>query len=186
MTRGFYKYGSVDTTMNSSYYKIISLTADTKSNVISNISNVGKKFPFEATVNQEFILNKRLKKNGEKDFALDLKNLFNNIIEEEFNSKNRHLDYYPDFQSQDIHRYFFHFDHPITITNILDFNKKINNFFSNYEVNVSQPTEKDVLIECSYIVKVPFVPSAKAYDVEEVFNAIHSINNSTLKIHKTD
>ncbi len=186
MTRGFYKYGSVDTTMNPTYYKIISLTADDQTKVISNIAKVGRNFPFETTINQEFTLNKRLKKNGEKDFTLDLKNLFNNIIEEEFNSKNRCLDYYPDFQSQDMHRYFFHFDHPITITNILDFNKKINNFFSNYEVNVSQPTEKDVLIECSYIVKVPFVPSAKAFDVEEVFNAIHSINNSTLKIHKTD
>ena len=186
MTRGFYKYGSVDTTMNPIYYKIISLTADDQKEVISNISKVGKNVPFETMINQEFTLNKRLKKNGEKDFTLDLKNLFNNIIEEEFNSKNRHLDYYPDFQSQDLHRYFFHFDHPVTITNILNFNKKINNYFSNYEVNVSQPTEKDVLIECSYIVKVSVVPAAKAYYVEEVFNAIQSINNSTLKIHKID
>ena len=186
MTRGFYKYGSVDTTMNSSYYKIISLTADAKSKVVSNISNVGKKFPFETTVNQEFTLNKRLKKNSEKDFTLDLKNLFNYIIEEEFNSKNRHLDYYPDFQSQDIHRFFIHFDHPVTVTNILDFNKKINNYFSNYEVNVSQPTEKDILIECSYIVKALVVPASKAYDVEVIFNAIHSINNSALMVHKTD
>ena len=186
MTRGFYKYGSVDTTMNPTYYKIISLAADDQLNVVSNISKVGKNFPFETTVSQEFTLNKRLKKIGEKDFILDLKNLFNNIIEEEFNYKNRHLDYYPDFQSQDIHRYFIHFDHPVSATNILEFNKKINNYFSNYEVYVSQPSEKDILIECSYIVKALVVPASKAHDVEQVFNAIRSINHSVLKIHKTD
>ena len=186
MTRGFYKYGSVDTTMNPTYYKIISLAADDQPNVVSNSSKVGKNFPFETTVSQKFTLNKRLKKIGEKDFILDLKNLFNNIIEEEFNYKNRHLDYYPDFQSQDIHRYFIHFDHPVSVTNILEFNKKINNYFSNYEVYVSQPGEKDILIECSYIVKALVVPASKAHDVEQVFNAIRSINHSVLKIHKTD
>jgi len=186
LTRGYYLYGSVDTTINPAYYKIIANTADQPLATKMNVTPVDKKYPFEVMVNQEFSTNNRLKKVNDKEFSIKLEDWFNNITDEDFQAKNRYLDYYPDFQSQDIHRYLFHFDHPVEVTNIQTFQKKINNSFTDYEINASQPGPQDVLLECTYVVKPVSVPASNAKDVENVFNAIHEINASVLSIRKTD
>ena len=186
LIRGFYKYGSIDTTINPSYFNIISGKADKISNIKTIVSPTGKKFPFETTVNHEFQSTKYLTKTNDKTYSISLQNLFNNITEDDLHSENRLLNYYPDFQSQDTHRFLFHFDHPVEVTNIKELNKQIENTFSDYEIKASQPTPNDVLLETSLIVKTESVPASKVSEVEQVFNTIRWLNNSALTIRKTD
>jgi hypothetical protein len=185
LTRGYYKYGSIDTTINPAYYHIISQTADDQLKIKTNITPVNKKYPFDVTVTQEFTSSNHLQRNGEKEFTLKFENWFNNITDD-FHAENRCLEYYPDFQSQDIHRYLLHFDHAVEIKNLDSLTKKLNNSFTEYGINASQPGPYDVLIECSYIVKPVSVPAKNAKDVESAFEMIHALNNYNLKIRMTD
>jgi hypothetical protein len=185
LTRGFYKYGSIDTTINPLYYKTISQTADDLLQIKTNITPVNQKYPFEVTVNEEFTSNHHLQRKNEKEFTLKLENWFNNITDD-FHAENRCLEYYPDFQSQDIHRYLFHFDHAVDIINIDSLTKKLSNSFTDYNINATKPSPKDLLIECSYIVKPLSVSAINAKDVENVFNLIHALNNFNLIIRMAD
>ncbi len=186
MIRGYYLYGSVDTTINTSYYNGIDLSADKSKSTITKIISLEKKYPFESSFSQEFTINNHLEKTGNNEFRLSLSKLFNNITLSGVEGDNRQLDYYPDFQSHDIHRYLIHFDHPVEIVNISDYKININNLFADYDINISQPSESDILLESSYKIKTDRVPAADVKDVEFVFNSINTLNSSVMVNHKAN
>lgn len=181
LTRGYYQYGEMDTTVNPAYYSVIAEVADNAAKVHTEVSELSKTYPFDITITQKFEAKKLLRKNSGKEISISLNGLFNNITERNFTSENRHLDYYPDFQSQDIHRYFIHFDHKIKPIELDGFSKKIENDFAIYEIKLTQTGESDVLLESSYIIKTNVVKASQTNSVETIFDVIHALNSSSLK-----
>lgn len=186
LIRGYYQYGDKDTTVNQTYYDVITRVADNASKVQTEISELKTSYPFEITVMQKFESNNLLKKRAAKEYSISLQGLFNNITEKNFTADNRHLDYYPDFQSHDIHRYFIHFDHKIKPIDPERFSKKIENDFAIYEIKLTQTGENDLLLESSYIIKANVVKASQTNFVETIFDAIHSLNSTPLNVIAQD
>ena len=185
LTRGYYKYGSVDTTINPNYYRVIADMADDQQDMETNIQS-SSKYPFETSVNQKFTANGILKENAASEYTIDLKDCFNNVIEDRFTSKGRDLTFFTDFICEDAHRYMMQFDHKVRVDNAESFLKKINNTFASYEFRISQPADNSILLESNYAVKTPYVLPGNANDVDEVYAAIRSLGEKKLLISKLD
>lgn len=181
ITRGYYLYGDRDTTVNPEYYVTLSDLADEEKTVEWNSINTSREFPFEATFGISF-KSQQIKKMEDGRVIMDLSGWFNNVIDPGFSAINRHLDYYPDFQFQDSHKYMISFDRKIRIDNSEMFQKTIENSFANYSLKITQVSDESILLESSYIVKPEKIPALKAKDVEEVFSTIKELNRSALKL----
>jgi len=181
LIRGYYLYGDRDTTINPNYYQSISELADNgKTNC--NMTSFSHQFPYDANFSMNFANHYLLKKESDSNYAIELTDWFNNVIDENFNASNRQLNYYPDFLCQDTYKYMLKFDKKIQLLNADQLQKNLSNDFAIYSVNVTQVDEENILLESNYIVKSEEIPSAKAKNVEEIFNTIKNLNQSVLKI----
>ena len=182
LTRGYYKYGDRDTTLNPAYFNTIASVADDVKHLQVNVTGTSRQFPYDASVSINMSNHTAIRKERDDVFSIDLDGWFNNVIDEDFSSVNRHLDYYPDFQFQDSHKYMIKFDRKVQLLNGEQFQKNISNGFADYTIGISQQGDEGVLIETSYIVKPEFAPMAHAKDVQDVFDAIKKLNHSALKV----
>lgn len=62
------------------------------------------------------------------------------------------------------------------------FSKKTENDFAIYEIKLTHTGENDLLFESSYIIKTNVVRASQTNTVETIFDAIHTLNSSTLKV----
>ena len=181
LIRPYYLNNDRDTTVSSEYYRLITDGLD-KGNVVSNVMNTDKNFPYETGINSSFRDRSRLSKGDNNSFSIRLNGLFNNVIDKDFSSFDRRLDYYPDFRFTDIHRYMLKFDYPVKPENINELQTEIKNSFGEYSVKVNQRDEKSIFIEAVFIVKTEVVEARAAKDVEEIFDAIKKMNRSLLYV----
>ncbi|MEO8085932.1 MAG: hypothetical protein ABI763_03880 [Bacteroidota bacterium] len=180
--RGYYLYHERDTTVNPSYFNTIASIADDEKKAEVNVTSTSKQFPYEASVSINLSSHTSITKESDGSYSIDLDGWFNNVIDEDFSAINRHLDFYPDFQFQDSHKYMMKFDKKVQVTNIEQLQKTISNGFADYTIKISQVDESSVILETSYIVKPEYAPAAHAKDVQDVFDAIKKLNDSSLKI----
>jgi hypothetical protein len=185
LTRGYYQYGCVDTTINIGYYNTIDQLADDQKLVKPIITPVNKQFPFETTVKENFTASKKLKKNSDSEFSIDLSTWFNQITENGFSPK-RSLDFFPDFQSQDVHKFMIHFDHKVQVAQLDKLQKNIENDFGIFELKATQPSPNDILLQSNYTIKAAVVPAAKAQQVADIYEAIASAKTMKLAVRKVD
>ncbi|MCX6291524.1 MAG: hypothetical protein NT126_07140 [Bacteroidetes bacterium] len=182
LTRGYYLYGCIDTTINPSYFR---KACDIGQDVIVEsvqVNSVSQQFPFVADVKLKYHSDSKLKKLDERNYSIGLSRLFNNVTDDAFSASGRRHTYYPDFQSQDVHKYFFKFDREVEAENAADLMKEIENHFANYSVRVYQPDTRSIILETVYVVKATSVPATNAADVETVFSEIKKLNSSFLKV----
>ena|GEM_PF-1899406 len=182
MMRGYYLYGERDSTVNPSYFNTIASVADDVKHLEVSVTSTSSQFPYDASVTINLSNHTAVAKEADGSYSIDLDGWFNNVIDEDFTAVNRHLDYYPDFQFQDSHKYMIKFDKKVQVTNADVVQKSISNGFADYSIKVSQPAEETIMIETSYIVKPEYAPAAHAKDVQDVFDAIKNLNASSLKI----
>ncbi|MCX6274516.1 MAG: DUF3857 domain-containing protein [Bacteroidetes bacterium] len=180
--RGYYLYGDKDTTVNPSYFNSIASIADDVKHLQVSVTSTSKQFPYDASVSINLSNHTAVTKEADGNYSIDLDGWFNNVIDDDFSSANRHLDYYPDFQFQDSHKYMLKFDKKIQVLNTAELQKTINNGFTEYSIKITQTDESSVMIETSYVVKPEYAPAEHAKDVQDVFDAIKNLNNSSLKI----
>lgn len=182
LTRNYYRNADRDTTINPSYYNTLaSIAADIK-HLHVNVISTSTIFPYDASVSillQNFTA---VKKDKDGTYSIALDEWFNNVIDEDFTAMNRHLDYYPDFQFQDSHKYMLKFDRKVAVLNAEALQTHIVNGFADYVIKVTQSSEESVLIETSYIVKPEYAPAEHAKDVQDVFDAIRNLNGSSLNL----
>lgn len=57
-------------------------------------------FPFQANINAQYSKAHLMKKEGD-DYTINMKTWFNYVIYENFQEKDRQLDFYADFKSKD-------------------------------------------------------------------------------------
>jgi len=182
LMRGYYLYGDQDSTINPDYFNTLASLADEGKPARVSVTSTEKLFPYDASVSIDLSNHTAITKETDGTFSIDLDGWFNNVIDEDFTAINRHLDYYPDFQFQDSHKYMLKFDKKIQLVNAELLQKNISNGFADYMIKISQTGEESILIESSYVVKPEYAPATHARDVQDVFDAIKKINNSSLKI----
>ena len=186
LTRSYYLNGQRDTTVNPSYYNSLASVASwiKDGRLLSiDVGEVNRQFPYDVniTMNLTNFFNV-VSQEEDGTYSIDLEGWFNNVIDEDFSAVNRHLDYYPDFQFQDSHKYMFKFDKKVEVQNASELAKNISNGFADYSIKVTQLSEETILLETVYVVKPEYAPAEKASDVQEAFDAIRNLNGSSLKV----
>ena len=183
LIRGYYLFGSRDTTVNPKYFEAFNglkpLTKD--SSIIKN--NVSTSYPFEASFNVKFIEDNFLTKEPSGSFSFNLEGWFNEITENNFVAKNRQLDYYPDFKSQDTHKFYLKFDEPIQLDSSSMASDTIKNSFGYYLINVEQKDANSMMVSSEFVVSAEKVSAENAIDVENIFNAINTLNKKKYKFN---
>ena len=182
ITRGYYMYADKDSTVNPNYYTTIANIADDTKHLQVQVTNTVDVFPFEASVSINLSNNTSIERASDGTYSISLEGWFNNVIDDDFTSINRHLNYYPDFLFQDSHKYMLKFDKKIQVINSGLLQKTISNGFTAYSVKITQVDENNILLESNYIVKAEYAPAENAKDVQDVFDAIKNLNNSSLRI----
>lgn len=179
MTRGLYQFGYKNETVNELYnQKISDLNKEVR--VISEETNViNKEFPFSTKVKTRYEANNLITKNGDT-YSLDLKNWFNHIIYNDFETENRQQDFYTDFHGRDTYVYFLQFNKNIKLTGTPE-EIKTNNEFGELILKVEQ-IKPDAVKISSYFASVSDKVSVdKIGDVKLLFDKIQAFNNSSLK-----
>jgi len=182
ITRGYYLNGDRDTTVNPVYYNTIASIADDSKNLSFAVGEVSRQYPYDVSVTMNISNYSAITKESDGTYSIDLEGWFNNVIDEDFSAVNRHLDYYPDFQFQDSHKYMFKFDKKVQVVNATEIEKDISNGFADYSIKVKQLEENTVLVETAYVVKPEYAPAERAMDVQNIFDAIKNLDRSSLKV----
>lgn len=182
LTRGYFLFGAMDTTVNTSYYKTVLDLADVGQKVSLTNINVSSLFPFEANFQFSFSKNNFITKESDGTYSFALDGWFNNITDTSFRAENRHLNYYPDFKSEDVHRFMIQFDHKIQLLETEQLTDTIKNVYGFYILKAEQKGEQNILIETSLIVNSDMITAEKANDVGDIFKAIQNWNKRRFKI----
>ncbi len=184
LTRGYYLYQSVDTTINPVYYKSLMDLADPGDQVQIINEKLSTLFPFPATFAFNFKKENFIQKSEDNIYSFSFDGWFNNFREDNFSAENRQLNYYPDFKSEDVHRIMIQFDHPIELLETEKLVDTLSNAYGHYIVKIEQKDEYKLLIETSLVVLTEMVPANKAADVQSIFNAIAALNQRKFKVKK--
>ncbi|TAH39122.1 MAG: hypothetical protein EYC69_13090 [Bacteroidetes bacterium] len=184
LTRGYYLYQSMDTTINPVYYKSIKDLADPGDQVQISSEKLSVLFPFPATFAFNFKKEKFIQKAEDGIYTFGFEGWFNNFKDEEFSSENRRLDYYPDFKSEDIHRFLMQFDHPVKLLEAENMVDTFSNSYGYYIIKIEQKDDYKLLFETSLVVRAEMVPASKAADIQSIFDAITSLNQRKFKVKK--
>jgi hypothetical protein len=182
ITRGYYLNGDRDTTVNPSYYNTIASIAEDPKHLSISVGEVSRQYPYDVNVSMNMSNYSAISKEPDGTYSIDLEGWFNNVIDEDFSAVNRHLDYYPDFQFQDSHKYMFRFDKKVQVVNAAEIEKDLSNGFADYSIKIKQLEENTVLVETAYVVKPEYAPAERAMDVQNIFDAIKNLDRSSLKV----
>jgi hypothetical protein len=184
LTRGYYLFGAKDTTINTAYYKAVGNPNDTLINKIFSKESTSTKFPFEANFNFNFDKPGFISKENENVYSFSFDNWFNNIIDDEFSAVNRRLNYYPDFKSEDVHRFMLQFDQPVILLDVESLRDTISNAYGYYLVSAEQKDGNKILIETKFLINSDMISPSKAHDVDAIFNKIRSWNSKKFRVKK--
>ncbi len=184
LTRGYYLYGAKDTTINTSYYRSVGNINDTAIKKTFSKVDISTKFPFEANFNFAFHKTDFLTKENENIYSFTMNGWFNNIVDDEFSGTNRHLNYYPDFKSEDVHRFMIQFDQPVLLLEAESLRDTISNSYGYYLLSAEQKDGNRILIETTLIVNSDMITVSKAPDIDYIFNKIKEWNNKKFKVKK--
>ncbi|MCD4747153.1 MAG: hypothetical protein K8R58_12725 [Bacteroidales bacterium] len=178
LTRGLYQYNHKDETINKLYNKKIWELND-QVQVISQETKVNsKEFPFPTVVNTQYQFNNLLETNNDT-ISLNLKNWFNHIIYNDFDTTYRQLDFYPDFCGIDSYVYYIQFDKNIKLISSFD-STKINNEFGELIISVEQIKPNALKITSYFVITNNKVTVDKIRTVKEIYDKIQEMNNHYL------
>ncbi len=176
LIRGYYLYGSQDTTVNPKYYQSFNdLKPLTTQNPFTK-NTISNEYPFESSFNVNFSNVNFLTKESENTFSFNLDGWFNDITDNNFTARNRQLSYYPDFKFQDTHKFYLKFDKPIKLDTSFQLADTIKNSLGYYLVNLEQKDPTSIIIYSDFVVPVENVKAENAMDVQNIYSAIDNMN----------
>ena len=182
LTRGFYLYGEMDSTLEACYYKPVYDLSSSSKLVSKEMTSRKTTFPYECNFKLKYTDESVLTSSGSGTYKLSLKNWFNNLYDNSPEVKNRVTAYYPDFVYSDMHRYMIKLDKNVEITNLNDFNFKEENSYGKYVVALKAIDETSYMLETTLVVNAEKVEAQKINDVKTIFNKIEKMNVSELEL----
>jgi hypothetical protein len=117
-------------------------------------------------------------------YQLSLDDLFPHIVEYDLDEAHRELRYYPDFQSQDLIKYFFVFSDSVKLLNKDELDVAISNSFGAYTITADQLNPTTIMIASEFRVTSEFVEANKIGDVVDINAAIRKLNEGVLVVQK--
>jgi hypothetical protein len=178
LTRGLYQCNHKDETINELYNKKIWKLND-QVEVISQETKVNsKEFPFPTVVNIQYKFNNLLETNSDT-ISLNLKNWFNHVIYNDFDTTYRQLDFYPDFYGKDSYVYYLEFDKNIKLISSFE-RTNIKNEFGELIISVEQIKPNAVKISSYFVITNNKITVDKVKTVKEIYDNIQKMNNSYL------
>lgn len=182
LTRGFYLYGEMDSTLEACYYKPVYELSSSSKLVSKEMTSRKTTFPYECNFKLKYADESVLISTGSGTYKLSLKNWFNNLYDNSLEVKNRVTAYYPDFVYSDMHRYMIKLDKAVEITNLNDFNFKEENSYGKYVVVLKAVDETSYMLETTLVVNAEKVEAQKINDVKTIFNKIEKMNAAELAL----
>lgn len=182
LTRSFYLYGEMDSTLEACYYNPVYELSSSSKLISKEMTSRKATFPYECNFKFKYTDGIALSSPYNGTYKLSLKNWFNNLYDSSLEVKNRVTAYYPDFVYSDIHRYMIKLDKAIEITNLNDFNFKEENSYGKYVVTLKAMDETSYLLETTLIVNAEKVEPHKIGDVKSIFNKIEKMNVAELEL----
>lgn len=182
LTRGFYLYGEMDSTLEACYYKPVYDLSSSSKLVSKEMTSRKTTFPYECNFKLKYADESVLASSGSGVYKLSLKNWFNNLYDNSLEVKNRVTAYYPDFVYSDMHRYMIKLDKNVEITNLNDFNFKEENSYGKYVVALKAIDETSYMLETTLVVNAEKVEAQKINDVKTIFNKIEKMNAAELEL----
>ena len=122
--------------------------------------------------------------NKGSEYQIKLKDWFPHIIEVDVSAANRNLKYYPDFQSQDLIKYFFVFSDSVKLLNKDELDVAISNSFGAYTITADQLNPTTIMIASEFRVTSEFVEANRIGDVVDINAAIRKLNQGVLVVQK--
>lgn len=182
LTRGFYLYGEMDSTLEACYYKPVYELSNSSKLVSKELTSRKATYPYECNFRLKYTDNSTLTFPYSGTAKINLKNWFNNLYDPKLETKNRVMNYYPDFVYSDMHRYMIKLDKPAEISNIAEFNFKEENTFGKYTVSLKVIDESSYMLETTLIVNAEKVQPYNISDVKKIFDLIEKMNNAELAL----
>jgi len=182
MSRGLYLYDIKDKTVNELYNtKVWELNENVKV-IKPKVEVLNKEFPFATRVTADYTSADLTKIIGDT-IHLDLSNMFNHIIDHDLSVEDRHLNYYPDFVSQDTYVYYLKFDEDIKL--LEEFKEiDIKNEYGELKISINQLQPRNIKISSSFIIKKRMVLAENIDQVESIFSEIRKLNSASLKLQR--
>lgn len=181
MTRMLYTLNIKDSINNTFYSKKIYDIKSPVTNVITEVSGKSTTFPFKFDIKCNYEGVSTISVNADGTAQIDMSGWFNHIIYENLETKNRQLDFYPDFTGQDTYRYYIKFNKPITLINSPD-KIDLTNTFGKLTINYSQPQPDAILVESYFVTTAEKISPEKINEVSEIYSAIEQLNKSNVQV----
>lgn len=183
MTRGSYLNNYKDATVNPLYsHKIWDVSSQTKL-LSSNVEIQQKNFPFKTTVKASYEVPGLVTPAADSTYVISLANLFPHIISSGLNENRRSLDFYSDFQGQDMFTYYFVFADNVEIVKNIE-NVSISNAFGGLIIEAVQADSNSLRITSCLNIRADKASAENILTVSQLFNAIDALNRSTITFKK--
>ena len=183
MTRNLYVFNYMDSTLNPLYGRKINYAFQPQDNDTLTPYSKSAVYPFKTNFRMNYSSADRMVRNDSR-YQLSLDDLFPHIVENELDEAYRELRYYPDFQSQDLIKYFFVFSDSVKLLNKDELDVAISNSFGAYTITADQLNSTTIMIASEFRVTSEFVEANKIGDVVDINAAIRKLNQGVLVVQK--
>ncbi len=171
--RHYYNNDPIDSTIKSEYFKKCT-NKPSASNQQIKLSSQAKNFPFKSSYNCSE--NIKISKG-----YIDLKDWFSFVLAKENFQEKVTQSYFLDFTFTDIYNFLFEFNKPTEISNMDDFNKKINNEYFEVNSTIHKQENNKYLLNISTKAKQYILPEERADYLTEYLTLLSQINSLKLK-----
>lgn len=183
MTRGTYTHDYTDSTLNPLYSRRISYGIQGEDHTLLKPKSKSSEYPFKTNFRLDYGSSTLIQHNDSK-YQIKLKDWFPHIVEPELQSKDRKMKYYPDFQAQDIIKYFFVFNDSVTLLNKAELTVSIANSYGTYTVSANQLNPTTIMLASEFKLSAEYVPANSIGDVLAINAAIGKLNRGNLAVAK--
>lgn len=182
MTRGYYQYAFVDSTINPRYrQRLFDIDATNVNIGVNEMTSKSDQYPYKSNFQFNYTASGLLKHDATSDnYFLNLSQWFNTIYNEDFSAKDRSQPFYADFLHQDEFRYFLTFDGDVEVLNTSELAREIKNSFGSLKIEIEQVNDQTIMLRLLHTVDNERVPAAEVNGVEEIFKALQELNSSSL------
>jgi len=183
MTRNLYAFNYMDSTLNPLYGRKINYAFVGDDPILHKPQSKSRAYPFKTNFKLNYSSSEMIENKG-SEYQIKLKDWFPHIIEVDVSAANRNLKYYPDFQSQDLIKYFFVFNDSVNLLNKAELDVAISNSFGTYTITANQLNPTTIMIASEFRVTSEFVEANRIGDVVDINAAIRKLNEGVLMVQK--
>ncbi len=181
LMRGFYLYGTMDSSINVRYAHHVGKPNE-EIKILTQDVDYNAEPPFYTFIKFKSRASNLLTSNSDSSYQLNLKKWIYHIIHDDFEDRNRDLPYYPDFQGRDTYTYQLEFNHPITTKDFKDLPLVLENNFAKYVFNIEQQDDYKLLIRSDFTVKPHSISPKDAKKIELIYRAIQEVEKAEIVV----